>query len=137
MGYNFDIVARTVWPGSKPQTRDIELTEEVTSSRELRAKFSAVPNESLGHCCKIDTASEQHGVDYFDLWTWDGTLERIHHVLYGGCASVRDGRPVRPSLPSTAKAPKGREKGGWLDPQGCSARVRWRIPMDEAKGLVR
>jgi len=19
---------------------------------------------------------------YFDLWTWDGTLERIHHALY-------------------------------------------------------
>ena len=20
--------------------------------------------------------------DYFDLWSWDGTLDRIHHALY-------------------------------------------------------
>ncbi len=25
--------------------------------------------------------------DYFDLWEWDGTLERIHHELY---VAVRD-----------------------------------------------
>jgi transposase len=23
--------------------------------------------------------------DYFDLWTYDGTLERIHHALYLEC----------------------------------------------------
>src|ERR1700733_5630507 len=23
--------------------------------------------------------------DYFDLWSWDGTLERIHHTLCVGC----------------------------------------------------
>ena len=23
--------------------------------------------------------------DYFDLWTYDGTLRRIHHVLYEQC----------------------------------------------------
>ena len=23
--------------------------------------------------------------DYFDLWTYDGTLERIHHALYEQC----------------------------------------------------
>src|SRR5882757_3094735 len=27
--------------------------------------------------------------DYFDLWTYDGTLERIHHVLYEQCHPVR------------------------------------------------
>ncbi len=25
--------------------------------------------------------------DYFDLWEWDGTLERIHHELY---VAIRD-----------------------------------------------
>jgi transposase len=23
--------------------------------------------------------------DYFDLWTWEGTLDRIHHALYVRC----------------------------------------------------
>jgi hypothetical protein len=23
--------------------------------------------------------------DYFDLWSWDGTLDRIHHALYVEC----------------------------------------------------
>jgi uncharacterized membrane protein len=23
--------------------------------------------------------------DYFDLWTWNGTLDRIHHMLYVKC----------------------------------------------------
>ena len=23
--------------------------------------------------------------DYFDLWTYDGTLQRIHHALYDQC----------------------------------------------------
>ena len=34
--------------------------------------------------------------DYFDLWEWDGTLERIHHELY---VAVRDqeGREASPS----------------------------------------
>jgi transposase len=36
--------------------------------------------------------------DYFDLWAWDGTLDRIHHALYVQCrelanaASQRAGR---------------------------------------------
>jgi transposase len=23
--------------------------------------------------------------DYFDLWSWDGTPGRIHHILYAEC----------------------------------------------------
>jgi transposase len=35
--------------------------------------------------------------DYFDLWSWDGTLDRIHHELYMKCreAASRVHRPVR------------------------------------------
>src|SRR5881396_738841 len=48
---------------------------------------------------------------YFDLWTWDGTLERIHHALY---VAVREqaGRQARPRRSSTARAPRARKKGG-------------------------
>ena len=40
--------------------------------------------------------------DYFDLWTYDGTLERIHHALY--VANKLSGKPVRPPPSSTARA---------------------------------
>ena len=30
--------------------------------------------------------STVHG--YFDLWTWDGTLDRIHHALYVQCREL-------------------------------------------------
>src|SRR6266481_6073141 len=35
---------------------------------------------------------------YFDLWTWDGTLERIHHALY---VAVRE-QAGREASPTTA-----------------------------------
>src|SRR5450631_3114679 len=28
--------------------------------------------------------------DYFDLWSWDGTLDRIHHSLYVRCREMVD-----------------------------------------------
>jgi transposase len=37
--------------------------------------------------------------DYFDLWSWDGTIERIHHALYVKCREVvsREASPGRRS----------------------------------------
>src|SRR5271155_4041180 len=37
--------------------------------------------------------------DYLDLWSWDGTLDRIHHALYVEC---RDRRGRRGSPPAAA-----------------------------------
>lgn len=34
--------------------------------------------------------------DYFDLWTWDGTLDRIHHALYSDCRA-QAGREASPT----------------------------------------
>jgi len=34
--------------------------------------------------------------DYFDLWTWDGTLDRIHHTLYVKCREAM-GREASPT----------------------------------------
>src|SRR5262249_15491707 len=53
---------------------------------------------------------------YFDLWTWDGTLERIHHAWR--YASRRDGRQARPRQSSTARVPRARKKGGRARPAG-------------------
>ena len=34
--------------------------------------------------------------DYFDLWTWNGTLDRIHHTLYVKCREAM-GREASPT----------------------------------------
>lgn len=50
--------------------------------------------------------------DYLDLWSWDGTLERIHHALYVQCRE----REEREASPSAAiidsQSVKSAEKGG-------------------------
>jgi transposase len=50
--------------------------------------------------------------DYFDLWSWDGTLERIHHALYLECRA----REEREASPTAAiidsQSVKSAEKGG-------------------------
>jgi transposase len=50
--------------------------------------------------------------DYLDLWSWDGTLERIHHELYVKCRE----REEREASPSAAiidsQSVKSAEKGG-------------------------
>jgi transposase len=50
--------------------------------------------------------------DYFDLWNWDGTLDRIHHALYVKCreAMGRDASPTAAIIDS--QSVKGAEKGG-------------------------
>jgi transposase len=50
--------------------------------------------------------------DYFDLWNWDGTLDRIHHALYVKCreAMGREASPMAAIIDS--QSVKGAEKGG-------------------------
>jgi transposase len=50
--------------------------------------------------------------DYFDLWNWDGTLDRIHHALYVKCreAMGREASPTAAIIDS--QSVKGAEKGG-------------------------
>jgi transposase len=50
--------------------------------------------------------------DYFDLWTWDRTLDRIHHALYVECRE-RTGREASPSAAVIdSQSVKSAEKGG-------------------------
>jgi transposase len=43
--------------------------------------------------------------DYFDLWSWDGTLDRIHHELYMKC---REAASRIPFLSKTMVAVRAR-----------------------------
>ena len=50
--------------------------------------------------------------DYFDLWTYDGTLQRIHHALYEQCReqAQREASPTAAIIDS--QSVKSAEKGG-------------------------
>ena len=50
--------------------------------------------------------------DYFDLWSWDGTLDRIHDALYAKCreAASREASPTAAIIDS--QSVKSAEKGG-------------------------
>jgi transposase len=50
--------------------------------------------------------------DYFDLWSWDGTLDRIHHALYVKCREQAgcDASPSAAIIDS--QSVKAAEKGG-------------------------
>jgi transposase len=50
--------------------------------------------------------------DYFDLWGWDGTLERIHHTLYVSCRE-QAGREASPTAAIIdSQSAKAAQKGG-------------------------
>src|SRR5258708_32401829 len=50
--------------------------------------------------------------DYLDLWSWDGTLDRIHHALYVACRE-RDKREASPTAAIIdSQSVKSAEKGG-------------------------
>lgn len=49
---------------------------------------------------------------YFDLWNYDGTLERIHHALYAKCRE-KMGREASPTAcVIDSQSVKSAEKGG-------------------------
>ena len=59
--------------------------------------------------------------DYFDLWSWDGTLDRIHDALYLRCrqAASREASPTAAIIDS--QSVKSAEKGACIDPPGYDA----------------
>lgn len=62
--------------------------------------------------------------DYFDLWEWDGTLERIHRALY---VALRDqaGRAARPTAAVIdSQSAKAAQKGGRRSIRRASMRAR-------------
>jgi transposase len=62
--------------------------------------------------------------DYFDLWTYDGTLERIHHALYEQCREQeqRDDGPTAAIIDS--QSVKSAEKGGRASIRTATMRAR-------------
>ena len=62
--------------------------------------------------------------DYFDLWSWDGTLDRIHNALYVKCReqASREASPTAVIIDS--QSVKSAEKGGRLSIGPVTTRER-------------
>ena len=50
--------------------------------------------------------------DYFDLWSWDGTLARIHDALYLACRERADREASPTACIIDSQSVKSAEKGG-------------------------
>ena len=61
--------------------------------------------------------------DYLDLWSWDGTLDRIHEALYTSTAARRADREASPSaaIIDSQSVTSARTRGAWIDPPGYDA----------------
>jgi len=57
--------------------------------------------------------------DYFDLWTYDGTLQRIHHALYDQCRE----QAQREASPTAAIIDSQSVKSAEKDAMGRAART--------------
>jgi transposase len=62
--------------------------------------------------------------DYFELWEYDGTLERMHHALYVKCReqAERDANPTAAIIDS--QSVKSAEKGGRGSTRTATTRAR-------------
>ena len=62
--------------------------------------------------------------DYFDLWSWDGTLERLHEALYVKCreAAAREASPTAAIIDS--QSVKSAEKGGAASTHRATTQAR-------------
>jgi len=58
--------------------------------------------------------------DYFDLWSWEGTLDHIHHALYVACReqAAREASPTAAIIDS--QSVKSAEKGGSMTRRGMT-----------------
>jgi transposase len=50
--------------------------------------------------------------DYFDLWSWDGTLDLIHHELYVKCREAGSSAASPTAAVIDSQSVKSAEKGG-------------------------
>ena len=101
------LIAPGIPPGKRGgNKRTVDLREVVNGLMYILStgcQWRAIPKD-------LPPRSTLHG--YFDLWSWDGTLERIHHALYVACRE-RAGREASPSAAIIdSQSVKSAEKGG-------------------------
>ncbi len=61
--------------------------------------------------------------DYFSLWNWDGTLDRIHHALYVECREKAEREASPTACIIDSQSVKSAEKGGLASIRTASMRA--------------
>lgn len=54
--------------------------------------------------------------DYLELWSWDGTLDRVHHALYVACREHEDREASPTAAIIDSQSVKSAEKGAFTMP---------------------
>ena len=62
---------------------------------------------------------------YFDLWNWDGTLDRIHHALYVKCREAMDREASPTACVIDSQSVKSAEKGGAASIRAAMMRAKY------------
>jgi transposase len=91
-------------PGGNKRTVDLrEVMNGVMYVLSTGCQWRAIPKD-------LPPRSTVH--DYLDLWSYDGTLDRIHHALYVACRELeqREASPTVAIIDS--QSVKSAEKGG-------------------------
>ena len=101
------VIAPLIAPGKRGgDKRTVDLREVLNALLYVLStgcQWRAIPKD-------LPPRSTVHG--YFDLWTWDGTIQRIHHELYVRCREDA-GREASPSAAIIdSQSVKSAEKGG-------------------------
>jgi len=101
-------------PGGNKRTVDLrEVVNGLMYILSTGCQWRAIPR---------DLAARSTIYDYLDRWTWDGTLERIHHALYVKCREQAERAASPTAAIIDAQSVKSAEKGGaHIDPYGYDA----------------
>jgi len=90
----------------------------------LNAIFYVLSTGSQWNALPNDLPPKSTVYDYFDLWDWDGTLERIHHTLYVAVRE-REGREASPTAAIIdSQSVKGAQKGALRSTPRATMRAR-------------
>jgi transposase len=103
-------------PGGNKRTIDVrEVVNGVMYVLSTGCQWAALPKD-------LPPRSTVHG--YFDLWRWDGTLDRLHHELYVKCRE-QAGREASPTAAIIdSQSVKSAEKGGARSIRTAMTRAR-------------
>jgi transposase len=103
-------------PGGNKRTVDVrEVVNGVMYILSTGCQWAALPK---------DLPPRSTVNDYFRLWDYDGTLERLHHALYVACRE-QAGREASPSAAILdSQSVKSAEKGGARSTRMATMRAR-------------
>lgn len=97
---------------------------EVNVREVLNAIFYVLSTGCQWQALPKDLPPKSTAHNYFTLWDWDGTLERIHHALYVALRET-EGRQASPSAAVIdSQSAKAAQKGGRRSIRRGSTRAR-------------